>query len=145
MTEAEWLASTSPASMLTDDDTGPRTSSPLFSDRKLRLWVLACREIVEPESDPEADWSNNMSTPADLRHAVREWCWEPIADHACQQAALLRDIVGNPYRPVARWTGNAPIRNGWTPLHVRAILDHLREPGPHTRGCWALDLILGKD
>jgi hypothetical protein len=25
-----------------------------------------------------------------------------------------------------------------------AILDHLRGPGPHVRGCWALDLILGK-
>ena len=25
-----------------------------------------------------------------------------------------------------------------------AILDHLRSPGPHVRGCWALDLVLGK-
>lgn len=24
------------------------------------------------------------------------------------------------------------------------ILDHLRAPGPHVRGCWALDHILGK-
>jgi hypothetical protein len=24
-----------------------------------------------------------------------------------------------------------------------AILSHLRSPGPHVRGCWALDLILG--
>lgn len=24
------------------------------------------------------------------------------------------------------------------------LLDHLREPGPHTRGCWALDLVLGR-
>jgi hypothetical protein len=26
-----------------------------------------------------------------------------------------------------------------------ALLDHLRSPGPHARGCWALDLILGKE
>jgi hypothetical protein len=26
----------------------------------------------------------------------------------------------------------------------RDILDHLRGPGPHVRGCWAVDLILGK-
>jgi hypothetical protein len=26
-----------------------------------------------------------------------------------------------------------------------ALLDHLRGPGPHVRGCWALDLILEKD
>jgi hypothetical protein len=24
------------------------------------------------------------------------------------------------------------------------LLGHLREPGPHVRGCWALDLVLGK-
>jgi hypothetical protein len=24
------------------------------------------------------------------------------------------------------------------------ILSHLRGPGPHARGCWALDLLLGK-
>jgi hypothetical protein len=25
------------------------------------------------------------------------------------------------------------------------ILDHLRGPGPHVRGCWPVDLILSKD
>jgi hypothetical protein len=25
------------------------------------------------------------------------------------------------------------------------ILDHLRSPGPHVRGCWAVDLVLGKE
>jgi hypothetical protein len=25
------------------------------------------------------------------------------------------------------------------------LLTHLREPGPHARGCWALDLVLGKE
>jgi hypothetical protein len=24
------------------------------------------------------------------------------------------------------------------------VLSHCRSPGPHVRGCWALDLILGK-
>jgi hypothetical protein len=28
---------------------------------------------------------------------------------------------------------------------IEAILGHLRSPGPHIRGCWALDLVLGKD
>jgi len=27
----------------------------------------------------------------------------------------------------------------------RAIVDHLRSAGPHVRGCWALDVVLGKD
>jgi hypothetical protein len=25
------------------------------------------------------------------------------------------------------------------------LLGHLRGPGPHVRGCWALDLVLGKE
>jgi hypothetical protein len=25
------------------------------------------------------------------------------------------------------------------------ILSHLRSPGPHVRGCWAVDLVLGKE
>jgi len=28
---------------------------------------------------------------------------------------------------------------------AQTILDHLRGPGPHVRGCWAVDLILGKE
>jgi hypothetical protein len=24
------------------------------------------------------------------------------------------------------------------------LLGHLRSPGPHVRGCWAVDLLLGK-
>ena len=26
-----------------------------------------------------------------------------------------------------------------------ALLEHLRRPGPHVRGCWALDLVLNKE
>jgi hypothetical protein len=28
--------------------------------------------------------------------------------------------------------------------HNQEILNHLRSPRPHCRGCWPLDLILGK-
>jgi hypothetical protein len=25
------------------------------------------------------------------------------------------------------------------------LLSHLRSPGPHVRGCWSLDLVLGRE
>jgi hypothetical protein len=39
--------------------------------------------------------------------------------------------IGDPYRG----TGRVP----------HPLLAHLRSPGPHVRGCWALDLILGEE
>jgi hypothetical protein len=87
-----------------------------------------------------------------------------------QLAGLLREIVGNPFRPVViepHWLaandgavrhlaeGIASTRDCSTmPVLADALVDagcrdeailtHLRSPGPHVRGCWALDLILGK-
>jgi hypothetical protein len=90
------------------------------------------------------------------------------------QADLLRDIFGNPFRPVKadpRWqTANALAlaKNAYadrelpsgrlspTLLGILAdaleeagctestVLDHLRAPHEHFRGCWAADLVLGK-
>jgi hypothetical protein len=90
------------------------------------------------------------------------------------QAHLLRDIFGNPLHPVAlapaRMTpavlnlAQAAYDNRFLPsglldhtgLAILAdsleeagfanadILSHLRGPGPHVRGCWPVDLILGK-
>ena len=83
-------------------------------------------------------------------------------------AGILRDIFGNPFRPVAidsSWltssvTGLAQTIYGeraFNHLPILAdaledagctnadILNHCRQPGDHARGCWALDLILGKE
>jgi hypothetical protein len=84
--------------------------------------------------------------------------------------AMLRDILGNPFRPATvdkRWlTWNEETvskiatavyaERAFDRLPILAdaledagcddadLLDHLRGPGPHVRGCWALDLVLGK-
>jgi hypothetical protein len=82
-------------------------------------------------------------------------------------AALLRELLGNPIRPAVvspGWMTQA-VRSlaetvaaavDFTPLPIladaledagcteRTILEHCRGPGPHVRGCWVVDLILGK-
>ena len=80
---------------------------------------------------------------------------------------ILREVVGNPFRPVTfspSWRTDTAVALARTMYQSRdfsampiladvledagctdqLILDHLRGPGPHVRGCWALDLILGK-
>ena len=89
-------------------------------------------------------------------------------DQRRQQAALVRDIFGNPFRPVAfdpRWRtadvmglARAIYDEGAfdrLPLLADALMDagcedeqvlgHCRSAGPHVRGCWVVDLVLGKE
>jgi hypothetical protein len=93
------------------------------------------------------------------------------------QLDCLRDIIGNPFRPVTispvvlAWNDATVVRLAQTAYDERhlpegtldktrlavladaleeagctdaEILDHLRSPGPHVRGCWPVDLCLGK-
>jgi hypothetical protein len=83
------------------------------------------------------------------------------------QATILRDILGNPFRPVAvdpRWLTANTVDLARTiyeeraferlPILADALMDagsadeallaHCRGPGPHVRGCWVVDLVLGK-
>jgi hypothetical protein len=81
---------------------------------------------------------------------------------------LVRDIFGNPFRPVTfdptwRTTTAVQLTQGiydsrdFSTMPILAdalqdagcdnadILDHCRRPGPHVRGCWVVDLVLGKE
>ncbi|HJZ60331.1 MAG TPA: hypothetical protein VKE74_35635 [Gemmataceae bacterium] len=84
------------------------------------------------------------------------------------QVALLRDIFGNPFRPVAvdpRWLTSDVVAlargiyegRAFDRLPILAdalqdagcenadILGHCRDPQlAHIRGCWVVDLVLGK-
>ena len=85
-----------------------------------------------------------------------------------QAAQLLRDILGNPFLPVAfdsRWrtADVVGLARGIyedrafdrLPLLADALMDagcgeeqvlsHCRSEGPHVRGCWVVDLTLGKE
>jgi hypothetical protein len=83
------------------------------------------------------------------------------------QCHLLREIFGNPFRPVAlnpSWLSSTilALANGIyaerafdrMPILADAlqdagcenlaILDHCRSTGPHVRGCWVVDLVLAR-
>ena len=86
----------------------------------------------------------------------------------CQEnIPLLRCIVGNPFRPVAflpTWRTEHTLgiaakmcedrEFAAMPILADAleeagcdnadVLSHCREPGPHARGCWVVDGVLGK-
>jgi hypothetical protein len=94
-----------------------------------------------------------------------------VAPERAAQVVLLRDFFGGPFRLVSV----EPAWLGWedcvvvklaqgvydehafdrTPILADALeeagcdqadlLRHLRGPGPHVRGCWSLDLLLGKE
>ncbi|OWK43678.1 hypothetical protein FRUB_03277 [Fimbriiglobus ruber] len=89
-------------------------------------------------------------------------------DLVSRQSTLARDIFGNPFRP-------APLDPAWQTSTVLSLaegiyadrafdrlpiladaleesgcdntdlLNHCRSEGPHARGCWAVDLLLGKE
>lgn len=112
MDEAQWLASDDPKGMLRalregslvacDGKQLPVTELPLASNRKLMLWVEACRY----RASPGARFSEIC-----LDLSVSDWSSENGWGQECPlplRANLLRDIIGNPYRPVklpmvARW------------------------------------------
>jgi hypothetical protein len=92
------------------------------------------------------------------------------AAESAAQCRLLRDIYGNPFRAVAidttwlAWDGGTVRKLAQAIYDERAferlpvladaleeagcadsaVLSHCRQPGEHVRGCWVVDLLLGK-
>lgn len=89
------------------------------------------------------------------------------AAEAAVQAALLRDIFGNPFRSATfspSWRTDTVVAIAAQMYESRCfdamsvladalmdagcdnedILNHCRAYGSHVRGCWVVDLILGK-
>ncbi len=94
-----------------------------------------------------------------------DWLQSPKRES--QQLAFLRDIFGNPFQPVTfepAWrtpesiniAGRMYDSRDFSAMPILAdaleeggctnsnVLLHCREPGAHVRGCWVVDLVLGK-
>jgi hypothetical protein len=94
-----------------------------------------------------------------------------FAEERTNQAALVRDIFGNPFSPITIDPGIFTWDTGIIPRIAQTIYDdrafdrlpiladalteagctnadilaHCRSEGPHVRGCWVVDLLLGKE
>ena len=243
MTERDWLTSVDPVAML--NWLRPIDQTNRISDRKMRMFALDCQVSYGAYSNLADDWeTHGLPGVSDEEWAVR-WASDAFLILAPRiRANILRDIVGNPWRPVTLPPGPAIRRDcaacdatgvllgpdwcfycegrGWRmseatpppwltpdvlsiatacyeeqkwpclccggggrwgvigggssePCHSCkgagftddgtldparlavlsdaleeagcddvSILDHLRSTSPHYRGCWAVDLILGK-
>jgi hypothetical protein len=123
-----------------------------------RITIAAGAEAFESASAAEG-WEGVYQKAERLRAAV-----PPV------QCDLLRDVFGNPFRPAEvspawlEWNGGT-VRSvaraiyderafGRLPVLADALeeagctdadlLAHCRSGGPHARGCWVVDALLGK-
>jgi hypothetical protein len=195
MTEQEWLTCTDPHPML-------EFLRGQASDRKLRLFAVACSRCIWDQIDAfgrhavdvAERFADRFATPEELR-AARLSCqgaggqaaWYAAAsnpaiaarnaarsaqagagceaDELLGQAALVREIFGNPFRPVCLAPScmtSGAVKLAKAIYEERAFarmpeladvlekagcadhetLRHCRRPGLHVRGCWALELVL---
>jgi hypothetical protein len=146
--------------------------------------IAAAEDVADgapwPEGLPDL-WSKGLERPNAewVARFVAEWLvagnteeldltkpWQ--RSHARNAAHLLRDIFGNPFRPIAfpaSWRTDTALAlarqmyesRDFSALPILAdalqdagcdsaeVLDHCRGPGPHVRGCWCVDLVLGKE
>jgi len=141
----------------------------------------AAAAVLNDVPSAAADWAARNSSVSFALAAVHDFITSDNKDvmEAARaqelhvQAALLRDIVGNPFRPLPLLNWRTPailnlareayddrIMPAGTLDNARLaalaallqeagcddaeLLNHLRAPAPHYRGCFALDLVLGK-
>jgi hypothetical protein len=130
---------------------------------RLAVWARGMADELERADTPNAAQFFRSATEADEKLVGGEAC------------SLLRELLGDPFHPIGiapAWRdpaiqelAAAVYGDPRQPLDVldprrlaalaRAlegaegdnaeVLSHLRGPGPHVRGCWAVDAILGKE
>jgi hypothetical protein len=122
--------------------------------------------VVRGVALPYSLWESTEALMLDCARALRT-AWGNRKPPVPAQAELLRDIFGNPFRPVAfsePWRTDTAVSlarqmyesRDFSAMPILAnalqdagcssaeILDHCRGCGPHGRGCWVVDLVLGR-
>lgn len=140
--------------------------------RHTRMWCVgAARNLLQDDDSylrGDPIWAGDADLLRAYASASSSVTNERKHDENHQaQAGLLRDIIGNPFRPVVAdpsWLTSDVIALAQGIYEDRAfdrmpiladalqdagcdnedVLSHCRQPGEHVRGCWAVDLILGK-
>ena len=132
------------------------------SERKMRLFKAACARRLPPEF-------------IDVLKRMGGFPWledVDLSEKPTQSTTqLIRDIFGNPFRPAQidnswlTWNNKTIPRiaqliydeRKFEDLPILAdaltdagcndeqILEHCRQKGGHVRGCWVVDLLLGKE
>ncbi len=110
----------------------------------------------------------NFAGCAWARVAAEAACIPVLVPQLQGSTPFLRDIIGNPFRPVTAdpaWLTSDVValahgiyeEKAFDRMPILAdalqdagcenddVLSHCRGPGPHVRGCWVVDLILGKE
>jgi hypothetical protein len=182
MTEGEWLACADPTRMWGWLDRTGR-----FDQRRCGYVLRACLELSrEGKLRPQAsdDWEDTPGPdahldPISLQDVARHTFGATAGAHysgseKAELVAVLRDVFGNPFRPVTfdpAWRTPAALslaraaeaelslfESRLEPVRLlvladaleeagctdEAILTHLRSKAPHVSGCWVLGLILGE-
>ncbi len=147
MTEAQWLKSKDGFAMME------------VVNHRLSIRKFAILDGEDPPPSP--GWEVEDRVFHNIRtHGIRQ--------KPAKLAHILREQLGNPFRPYrleTTWRTETVLAlaegieadRAFDRMPIladaleeagcdeRPMLDHLRGPGPHARGCWVLDLILNRE
>ena len=186
MNATQWARSRSPQKMLA------HLHKVNANERKVRLFICACWRVRAPLiRTTEAILAEIEAVETDQHHELPQNYFPTYRDYwqaalrtrevhetwgksrqpelcvsAAEQADLLRELFGNPFRPVVfdpAWRTDTAVILAKQMYDAREffampiladalqdagcenehVLNHCREPGAHVRGCWVCDLVLG--
>jgi hypothetical protein len=141
----------------------------------VRMWescqlTVSCNSICAPQASwaaVQAPFEAAMRLGFRAEAQMKDGYKKTLDAESRTQASLIRDIFGNPFRPVSfstQWRTSTAVAlaqqmydsRDFSAMPILAdalqdagcdnadVLGHCRGPGPHVRGCWVVDLVLDK-